>query len=143
MNEKPIQQIDHYYKNDPRNPIVLLNVLYIPVDFKTGAVGLWKDLTGKIHRQNITLKPYFAIEHFMFEYAKASLLQQGQDLIFYKNIHGKGVIENKQKGRTYLENRVLIRENHLRIAYIKELLNQHGGLTLYRLKEGYLIEIYK
>ena len=125
-------------------PMVLFYQLFIPVKYKTGIIGLWQDEKKKIYRDNIKIE-YIPIIHY--DYFKSlinKLFKAGEKAVFYKNFYNEAIILNQAGQEIKLKNRIAIIENSLKASYIKLLLNQHNGLTIYRLKDNkYLIEIYK
>lgn len=126
------------------NPLVLVNRILMPIKHKTDIKGYWLD-NNKIYIDNIIVKSFFAIHTSEFYNQIKILFSQGELAIFYKNIHNEGIIIDKQGKKTILKNRIAYIENKKPSKkYIKALLIQHNGLTIYKLKDNkYLIEIYK
>ena len=119
--------------------------LFVPVNYKTGVVGLWKDAGGKVYRDNIQIDNFLSIRVYEFKHSVKMLLHYAGELcVFYKNYYNEGIIQNRKGEKTIFKNRIALIESKLSAQYIKELLRQHDGLTIYRLKDNkYLIEIYK
>lgn len=69
----------------------------------------------------------------------------GERAVFYKNTNNEAVIVNQDKSEIILKNQIHIVENKKPTDnYIKELLKNTEGLTIYKLHDKkYLIEIYK
>lgn len=125
-------------------PLNLFSTLFKTVEYSTDVQGYWKDNNGKLYIDNIELERFSIIEDTPFRYAKSNLFRNGEDCIFYKNKFNEGVIEYPKKSKTILRNRIAIIENSKpSIDYIKELLKNNNGLTVYAIDTGkYLIEIY-
>lgn len=135
----------YYEVNEKINhsPLVLFFRVFEPIKEKTDIVGFWKDEAGKVHRDNIQLYVRGLIFKEQIENKIESLFCRGEKAVFYKNPYNEGIIEYPDGKRDILKNRIAWTQKHLNAAFIKLLLNQHGGLTVYRIKDGYLIEIYK
>ena len=126
-------------------PLNLFSTLFNIVSHETDIRGYWQDKKGKLYIDNIELKTYSIIQNLEFRSAKNNLFRNGEDCIFYKNKFNEGVIEYRTKSKIVLRNRIAIIENSKPSKdYIKALLNNHNGLTIYKIDNGkYLIEIYK
>lgn len=125
------------------NPLALFYALYMPVKYKTGIIGLWQD-KGKIYKDNIKIENIALINKGLFKSLINKLFNAGEKAVFYKNVYNEAIILNQAGQEIKLKYRIAIIENRLKASYIKILLNQHNGLTIYRLKDNkYLIEIYK
>ena len=114
--------------------------LYDIVKHKTSIKGFWLN-KGKVYIDNINI--IFCNGNYSFNGYKHILFEQKQqEAIFYiKN--NQAYIENKQGNLTILKHRICYREPSLKCSYIKELLKQHGGLTIYRKANHYIIEIWR
>ena len=124
-------------------PLVLCYRLFIPVKNKTGIIGLWRDRAGKVYRDSIKIETYGLIWKDLFKLVIGRLFKDGQKAVFYKNPYNEAVIEYQSGQREILKHRIAYIERHIKAGYVKALLSQHGGLTIYRVDRGYLIEIYK
>lgn len=123
-------------------PLVRVYHFFKVVKHKTDVKGFWID-KGKIYIDNIDI---VTISGSHIDYLDALInfsLCNSQLAVFYKNIYNEGIIQYKDGKKQVLKNRTAWVEKHLKPSYVKTLLAQYGGLTIYRLKEGYLIEIYK
>ena len=111
--------------------------LFIPVKHKTNIKGFWQDDKGKVYIDNILIK-----KHNTIDKDKAQLFGQGEKAIFY--IHkGKAIIEDIKGNIIILKYCIKYKESPISKGYIKALLNQHEGLTIYREGASYTIEIWK
>ena len=126
------------------NPLVLCNTLFDIVSYKTNTQGYWID-KDKLYIDNIELKKYFVIDRVFFNIAKKTLFDKGEKCIFYKDINNHAIIEYPNGKYITLKNRIAWIENKKpNQCYIKELLKNNEGLTIYKLSiKKYLIEIYK
>jgi len=114
--------------------------IYIPVKQKTNILGLWIDNNKKIYRDNIKIKNCSSSAKLQLEIAL--LIEDGEQAVFYV-VHNAAYIHTQHKPLKILIHRIEIKEKNLRPSYIKLLLAQHGGLTIFRKKNSYLIEIWK
>ena len=126
------------------NPIVLCNTLFNIVSYKTDIQGYWVD-NGKLYIDNIELKSYSVINNIEFLVHIKLLFNKGEKCIFYKDIYNQGVLRFPNGTWQILKNRIAwIKNKKPSQEYIKELLKNNEGLTIYRLAiKKYLIEIYK
>lgn len=126
-------------------PLVLFNNLFNIVDYKTDIIGYWQDKNGKLYCDNIELKQYSIIEKHYFNNAIKLLFSKGEKCIAYKNYYNELCIEYPNNKTITLKNRIEIIENNKPSnEYIKLLLKNNEGLTIYKIDNGkYLIEIYK
>jgi len=122
------------------NPLILYYSLFNIVDYKTNIIGLWKD-KGKIYIDRIDKVNIPIIHRDYLQYLINSLLHSGQICVAYKNVYNELVIDNGLS-KTVLKNRIEHIVNKLSHNFIKELLNQYDGLTIYKLDNKYMIEIY-
>jgi hypothetical protein len=113
--------------------------LYSITKNKSDTVGFWKDKEGKIYKDYIILKK---LKYIKFQQGIAKLFRKGEKAVFYKSL-GLGYIESKEGKTEVLTYKIELKEKHLKAGYIKALLNQHGGLTIFREKQGYKIIIWR
>lgn len=114
--------------------------LYDIVNYKTNIKGFWID-KGKIYTDNIRIKK-LKYGYNILESKRILFNVKKQLAIFYID-KNKAYIENKQRDKTILKHCIRYKEKHLKKAYIKALLIQHKGLTIYKHKKYYIIEIWK
>lgn len=114
--------------------------LFDIVNYKTGVKGFWID-KNKIYIDNVRIKE--VKEGYSFVISKRILFNvKKQKAIFYIN-KGKAYIEDIKGNKTILNHCIRYKENHLKTSYIKTLLNQHSGLTIYKNENDYTIELWK
>lgn len=114
--------------------------LYVIQKKKSDVIGFWKDENGKVYKDYIKIKSFSS--YVKFQRGIAKLFQQGEKAIFYEKI-GLGYIENANGKIEVLPYKIELKEKTLKSAYIKELILQHNGLTIFREKNIYKIVIYK
>ena len=108
---------------------------------KSDIIGLWQD-KGKIYKDYIRIKAYRDKKDLQGDISK--LFLQGEQAVFYtkKNIIEKesiAYIINRQGDITKLYNRQVLKRYKLSIKEIKDLLRQHGGMTIYKYNQFYVI----
>jgi len=112
--------------------------IYDIVQHKTNIKGFWLD-NGKIYRDNIYIRQALSlnrrIKYHLFDYKK-------QIAIFYMQDNKAFILDNKGN-KTILSHCIRYIENHITKKYIEALLIQHKGLTIYRKKGYYTIEIWR
>jgi hypothetical protein len=126
-----------------KNPLVLVNTLFKVSKAKTDVEGYWLD-NGKVYKDYIIPVSYPAIDSYYFRLAVQELLKSGELCVFSKNFRNEGVLEWKSGKEEIIKERYEeISESRPDKEYIKILLEEFGGLTLYKLAEDcYLIEAY-
>jgi len=110
---------------------------YDVMNYKTNIKGFWLD-NGKIYIDNIQIrykKTIEEIKEYLFDYKK-------QIAIFYMQDNKAFILDNKGN-KTILSHCTRYKEKHITKKYIKALLIQHKGLTIYRKKGYYTIEIWR
>ena len=125
-------------------PLVLVNTLFDIVSYKTDIEGYWVN-KGKLYIDNIKLIDFPFVRKFEFDLRIRLLFDNGERAIFYKNYFNEGCIIYPSGKIEVLKNRTAWIENKKPSqSYIKELLNNNNGLTIYKIGiKKYLIEIYK
>jgi hypothetical protein len=113
--------------------------LYSVTKNKSDTIGFWKDDTQKIYKDYIILKK---LKYIKFQQGIAKLFRQGEKAVFYESL-GLGYIESSEGKTEVLKHRIELKEKHLSAGYVKALLNNHNGLTIFREKQGYKIIIWK
>jgi len=105
---------------------------------KTDILGLWKD-NNKIYRDNIIIKDIPLINK---QWENQALFDNGEKSIFY--VYGKkAYCESKEGKIDILKHRITWKEKRLRHSFIKELLKQNNGLTIFKNKNDYTLELWK
>jgi len=111
---------------------------------KTEILGLWRDENGKIFRDNIEIKN---LDYVQFLVEGNKLFLSGEKAIFYvlENVYNKNYayIENEKGERQTLRNCITWQEKKLRPQFIKELILQHNGVTIFKNENGYTLELWK
>jgi len=113
--------------------------LYTIAKKKTGILGLWKD-KEKIYRDKIKIKNCSTYRKLQLNIKK--LFDNGEKAVFY-NSHFYCTIESKEGIKTLLSKRITWQEKKLKASFIKLLLSQHGGLTIFKEKQGFTFDIWK
>lgn len=126
------------------NPLVLVNTLFVVVDYRTSILGYWRDKQGKLYIDNIDAVKYSVSETLRFNIHIKQLFASGEKGIFYKDIYNYGVLQFPNGTREVLKNRIEILYNYKPSEKeIRLLLKKYNGLTVYEIDNGtYLIEIY-
>ena len=124
-------------------PLVLVNTLFKVSDAKTDVEGYWLD-NGKVYFDYIIPKNYPAIDKCYFNLAVKTQFDSGEICVFYKNYKNEGVLVWKSGKEEILTERYEeVSATRPDEEYIKILLEEFGGLTLYKLADNcYLIEAY-
>jgi hypothetical protein len=125
------------------SPLVLCNTLFKVVDHKTDVEGYWLD-DSKVYFDYIEPVNYFAIDSYYFRLAVQRLIADGELCVFYKNFKNYGVLEYANGKELVIRERLeYIRESRPDKDELADLLEQYGGLTLYKLADNcHVIEIY-
>jgi hypothetical protein len=113
--------------------------LYTIAKKKTGILGLWQDENGKIFRDNIKIKSFNSVPRKDI----AKLFSKGEKAVFYTSNDLKAVCVNADYSQVILPYKIELREKTLSCGYIKELLKNHNGFTIFRENDGFKIVIYK
>ena len=113
--------------------------LYTVTKNKTGILGLWKNENGKIFRDNIIIKNLNGKELYQ---EKKSLFCDGEQVVFYTDFEN-AIIESASGKLEILRHRITWQENKLRPSLVKALLVQHGGLTIFKNKNDFTLELWK
>ena len=126
------------------NPLVLFNTIFKVVEHETDIRGYWLD-KSKLYIDNIELLQYSIIDNMFFINRIHLMFSQGEQAVFYKDFYNIGNVRYKSGKWKILKNRIEIIENqNPSNNYIKLLLKNNSGLTIYKIDNGqYLIEIYK
>lgn len=126
------------------NPLVLFNTIFNIVEHKTDIRGYWLD-KGKLYIDNIELLQYSIINYDSLLNKIHLMFADGEQAVFYKDFYNIGNIRYSNGSWEVLKNRIEIIENqNPSNEYIKLLLKNCNGLTIYKIDNGkFLIEIYK
>ena len=113
--------------------------LYNVVKHKTNIKGFWQD-KGKVYIDNINISTCYA--DYVFVRKARKLFNSGELAIFYIK-DGKAYIEDNKGNLTVLKHCIRYKKKYISKDYIKALLKQYEGLTIYREGDQYIIEIWK
>ena len=113
--------------------------LYTVTKKKTNIKGFWKDEKGKIFIDNIKIKSFCSYPRKEI----ISLFNNGEKAIFCAWNDKHALIVDYNYNKSILKHCITWNEKHLKPSYIKELLNQHSGMTIYRNEGNFTIEIWK
>lgn len=116
--------------------------LYNVVKNKTNILGVWKD-NNKIYYDNIEIKEYTQSKILDFEQQIRNMFSLGEICIAYK-YNNNMVLEYSSGKKEILKNRIEIKESIMPSKeYIEILLKNNSGITIYKERNYYIIEIYK
>lgn len=134
--------LDNYEIN--YEPLALFYTLFNVVQHNTDIKGYWLDNKGKLYIDNIELITYGSIFLDRLQHDIKRLFNSGENCIAYKNVYNELLLVNPDNSYSILKNRIAwLEDKKPSKSYIKALLLQHNGLTIYRVDNGkYLLEIY-
>ena len=113
--------------------------LYRVMEEKTSIKGYWKE-KNKVYIDNIQIKECYTKYSFLIN--KRKLFHSGEKAVFYiRNNHA--IIEDRQGNKTILKHCIKWNEKRITKSYLKELLKNHNGITIYKNKNDYTIELWK
>ena len=121
--------------------IIPLYKLFTVSKNKSDIKGFWKD-GKKIYIDNINIQDFTLINLCHFKIKKALLFIEGEKAVFYINHMGQGIIEDLKGNKTILNRKKAYTKKRLEASFIKELLNNFGGCTVYREAQGYRVEAF-
>jgi len=126
-----------------KTPLVLYNTLFKVTREVTDIEGYWLD-NDKVHFDYIIPVNYNVIDSYYFRLAVKRAFDDNEICVFYKNFYNKGVLVWKSGREQILPDRYEeISATRPNEEYLKILLKEFGGLTLYKLADNcYIIEIY-
>ena len=110
-------------------------IIYQVVNYKTNIRGYWRDDNGKLYKDNIKQVKYI-------EAVKNRLFDSGELAVLYINNKGQAVIESNDGSETILKNKVSIEFKVFSIKILKDFLKKYGGVTVYKLHTGYIVEAW-
>jgi hypothetical protein len=137
------QSVNFVKRKNNMNKIDLSNKLFEVVKVKTDIRGFWKDETGKLYREFIRL---FSCEFPLdIENKINDLFFLGEKAIFIRGKQKAFILsrdENFERKQDVLRSchSFFIEKGKLRASLIKKLLKEYGGLTAFKLSDGYLLE---
>ena len=107
---------------------------------KSNVKGYWLDNKGKVCIDNIFITPFE--DKVLLRQGIKAAFDQGEQAVFYVK-DDKAIIEESQGDITALYNKELWKVNAaLSNDKIKELLEERGGFTIYKLKGHYIVETW-
>lgn len=106
---------------------------------KTNIRGFYKKADGSIAVDNIS--PILINTQGEFDYAIRNLFRLGEEAIFYR-FSDRGFIKTKEGKITKFENRLELIREKLSTEEIKKLLDKYCGLTIFKGRRQYIIEIW-
>jgi len=112
--------------------------VYTPCQFETGIKGYWLDDQGKLYKDNIIIQSVNALQ---FQGIKDKLYKAGEKAIFYIE-NERAYIEDK-KGLITLKNKKIVNRAFINDFIIKEYCKIYNGITVFKNKECYTIEIWQ
>ena len=115
--------------------------LFDVVNYKTNVKGYWLD-NGKIYIDNVNIKE-FSKENYAFIISKRKLFRIKKQLAVFYIKNNIAYIEDCKGNITILKNKIAWNEKRITKEYLKILLLQHKGLTIYKNDNDYTIEIWK
>ena len=114
--------------------------LYSVTKKKTGILGLWQDEKGRIYRDKILIKEFSTLSGMREE--KFSLFDSGEKAVFYCK-GNKAFIESANGKLDILRHKITWKEKRLKASFVKLLLENHGGITIFKNENSYTLEIWK
>jgi len=118
-------------------------VLYNIVPYKTDIKGYYINDNGKIFSDNIIQKKYTIINKNLLDYNIRELFVNGEECIFYKDIHDNGIIQYPNGTRDILPNKRIFKRHNITRSILKGLLRLYGGCTIYKHEGYFTIEVYE
>jgi len=112
--------------------------LYKVTKEKSGIKGFWLD-NGKLHRDNISVDRVKSQE--ALQQGIKRLFASGELAIFYTD-NKQGYCVEKSGRITILKYRLRLHRQKLSVKEFKKLVSLFGGLTVYKLYDRYIIEVY-
>jgi hypothetical protein len=118
--------------------------LYTITKEKSKIRGFWRDENGKIFRDKIAIK-YFNYNDFKI--AREKLFASGEKAVFYVLEYTYksdfAYIESASGEAQALRHCITWQEKKLRPSFVKALLCQHNGLTIFKTEKGFTLELWK
>ena len=101
--------------------------------------GFWRDDKGKVYIDNVYIVNC-KTEKILLQGIK-SLFDNKEKAVFY-TFKGKGYIIDNQGKADILKYRLRLKRLKLSISEVKSLSSIYGGLSIYKMITGYIIEVY-
>ena len=117
----------------------LNNAIYEVTEKKTAIKGFWKD-KGKIFIDNIILYHWQNVSDFQ---SKLDLLFLREEKAVFIRTKEKSFIISQDEENKVLSHSVSFWRDKLSFNEIKSLINNHGGLTIFKTEGKYFIEIWR
>ena len=109
------------------------------VKHKTNIRGYWLD-NGKVYKDNIEVKEIYSYNNLNVSIKKLFVIKK-QLAVFYKRFN-KAYIEYNDNSIDELKTCIVINVKKLSAKHIQNLLFKHNGLTIFKNKYDYTIEIW-
>ena len=117
-----------------------MNVIYEVTKSKTNIKGFWKDESGKVYIDNIKLYPLASVVDF--ESKLFLMFKQGEKAVFVTSKQKAFIVDDKGGFKT-LSNKATLYRKTLSFNEIKNLLNENGGITIFKREDYFKIEYWK
>jgi hypothetical protein len=104
--------------------------------------GFWKDEAGKVYKDNISL--YAPASALDLENKVNDLFFRGEKAVFVRGVSKAFVLypDNKQDVLTVCHS-FNIERGQVKPSFVKKLLRDFGGFTVYKSAEGFLFETWE
>jgi len=114
--------------------------IYDVVNYKTDVKGYWID-NNKVYVDNINILEVKSIKELNNIKQKLFIIKKQLAVFYIKD--NVAYIESKNDDKIILKHNIQYKEKHISEAYIKELLLQHNGITIFEYNGYYIIDIWK
>lgn len=112
--------------------------LYKVIKEDSNIKGYWLD-KGKLYKDNIKIIPC-KDNHSLYKGIR-ELLDKGELAVFY-SIGDKGYCVDNKNRETCYNYRIRLHRKKLSCKEFKKLVKTFGGVTVYKLYDRYIIEVY-
>ena len=114
--------------------------IYDIIKEKSNVRGYWID-NNKLYKDNINILEVKSIRELNNIKQKLFVIKK-QLAVFYLKFN-KAFIESSNGDIQVLKHNIQYKEKHITKDYLKALLLQHGGLTVFKCKDYYIIDIWR
>ena len=101
--------------------------------------GFWQDDNNKLYADNVHIEHYKRSE--ALKEAIKALFEAGEKAVFYKD-ENKSFILSHDDTKQAFNYRLRLHRQKLSIREFKALLRVFGGVTVHKLRNRYIIEVY-